>query len=343
MNTLTAHISRGARRRTILFLVSCIVAAGWSSAASAASGGYGWPVKPFDRPHPIRGSFGDPRTVFLAPPTQAGLLTGSGAFSFHFGVDISAPDRTSVYPVVSGTVTQVTNDWVGVDVGNGRSFQYWHIKPAVKRGQHVDTDKTVLGTILGGCQHVHFTELQDGHAVNPLALGHLAPYSDTTKPSVENISFRATETGPDLMPTFIRGRVEMVAEAYDTPALSVPGAWHGMPVAPALVTWRIQGLAGKILVHETIAADFRSTIPANSLFWSYYARGTYQNMSVFGPHYSWRQPGCFLFKLTRAPFDTKSLHDGVYDLVVTATDIRGNHSSLSRRITIHNRPGWIGS
>ena len=54
-------------------------------------------------------------------------------------------------------------------------------------------------------------------------------------------------------------------------------------------------------------------------------------MSVFGPHYSWGQPGCFLFKLTRTPFDTQSVRDGVYDLVVTVTDIRGNHSSTLRR------------
>jgi hypothetical protein len=64
---------------------------------------------------------------------------------------------------------------------------------------------------------------------------------------------------------------------------------------------------------------------------------------VFGPHYSFRQPGCFLFKLTREPFDTKTIPDGVYDLVVTATDIRGNAGSRRRRCTVHNRPGWVGS
>ena len=92
-----------------------------------------------------------------------------------------------------------------------------------------------------------------------------------------------------------------------------------------------------------MAADFRQSIPSKALFWSYYARGTYQNMAVFSPHYNWGQPGCFLFKLTRTAFDTRSIKDGVYDLVVTATDIRGNHSSKSLRLTIHNRSGWVGS
>ena len=66
-------------------------------------------------------------------------------------------------------------------------------------------------------------------------------------------------------------------------------------------------------------------------------------MAVFSPHYSYLQGGCYLFKLTPQPFDTRTLRDGVYDLVVTATDIRGNSGSLSQRFTVHNRAGWIGS
>ena len=348
MQTLSSHISRGARRRNLVLIVVALAATTLGLAAQGASAhakqaGYGWPVKPFDRPHPIRGSFGDPRTVFTAPPTMDGVMHGGGGFSFHFGVDISAPDGTNVYPVVSGTVTQVTREWVGVDSGSGRSFQYWHIHSLVRAGERVEADKTVLGTIVRGAQHVHFTELENGHAVNPLQRDHLTPYADTTKPEIEAISFRRTDTGPDLMPNFVRGRLLLIAEAYDTPEMRVPGEWAAMPVAPALVTWRIQGLGGRAVVPETVAVDFRSTIPANGAFWSYYARGTYQNMSVFAQHYSYRQPGCFLFKLTRAPFDTRRLKDGVYDLVVTVKDIRGNQSSQSRRFTVHNRTGWVGS
>src|SRR6478752_2410249 len=66
---------------------------------------YGWPVKPFDRPHPIRGAFGDPRTVFTVAPTAGGVLTGPGLFSFHEGIDISAPNGAAVYPVRDGRVT----------------------------------------------------------------------------------------------------------------------------------------------------------------------------------------------------------------------------------------------
>jgi hypothetical protein len=349
MINISPHISRGAQRRTLISVLAVTLAASMIGLATQAASahtvqtGYGWPVKPFDRPHPVRGSFGDPRTVFKAAPTMDGLMHGAGGFSFHFGIDISAPDGTDVYPVLSGTVVQVTREWVGVDTGGGRSFQYWHIHALVRSGEHVDAGRTVLGTILPGAQHIHLSELQDGRAVNPLQPGHLTPYADTTKPVVEAISFRAGDTGPELMTNFVRGRITMIAEAYDRPELRVPGEWAGMPVAPALITWRIQGLGGKVVVPETVAVDFRSTIPSNGAFWSYYARGTYQNMSVFGKHFSYREPGCFLFKLTRTAFDTRQLKDGVYDLVVTATDIRGNHDSESLRFTVHNRPGWVGS
>ena len=50
-----------------------------------------------------------------------------------------------------------------------------------------------------------------------------------------------------------------------------------------------------------------------------------------------------MFRLTATSFDTPSLRDGVYDVIVTAMDLRGNRTSLSQRFTIHNRPGWIGS
>jgi nitrous oxidase accessory protein NosD len=66
-------------------------------------------------------------------------------------------------------------------------------------------------------------------------------------------------------------------------------------------------------------------------------------MSVFGKHYSYMQPGRYLYRISRASLDTTSLKDGIYDLVVTATDIRGNSTHDTLRFTVHNRPGWVGS
>jgi hypothetical protein len=340
----TTHI-RLAPVALLVLVLALVGAAGLHASPATAKSSlapYGWPVKPFDQPHPIRGSFGDPRTVFAGPPTQRTLLSGTGAFSFHSGVDISAPDGTAVYPVESGTVKAVMKDWIQVDSGNGRSFQYWHIASTVSVGQHVEVRSTVLGHILRSAGHVHLTEL-GSDPVNPLQPGHLTPYDDTSVPVTTSISFRKSITSPDVMPELLRGSVEILADVHDMPTMPVKGIWHDLPVTPALIEWRIQRAdTGKVVVPTHIAYDVREHLPAFEDFWRIYARGTHQNMSVFGKHYSYMQPGVYLFRLTPGGFDTTKLADSVYELVVTATDIRGNHSSTIQRFSVHNRAGVVG-
>ena len=339
----TSHI----RLAPVAILVLALVGAAGLHASPATARSslapYGWPVKPFDKQHPVRGSFGDPRTVFAGPPTQRTLLSGAGAFSFHAGVDISAPDGTAVYPVESGTVNAVMKDWIQVDSGNGRSFQYWHIASTVSVGQHVDARSTVLGHILRSAGHVHLTELDGSYPVNPLAVGRLTPYDDTSVPVTTSISFRPNIKSRDVMPELLRGRVEILANVHDMPTMPVKGIWHDLPVTPALVEWQIKRAdTPKVVVPTHIAYDVREHMPASEDFWRIYARGTHQNMSVFGKHYSYMQPGVYLFRLTPDGFDTRTLPDAVYELVVTATDIRGNHSSTAQRFSVHNRPGVVG-
>ena len=73
---LTHHLNPRRARRTARSRCSSIAALALDSVAQASapgtgcSGSYGWPVKPFDRPHPIRGGFGDPRTVFQGTRSQ---------------------------------------------------------------------------------------------------------------------------------------------------------------------------------------------------------------------------------------------------------------------------------
>jgi hypothetical protein len=362
MATNTPHPVRSARRCISKFFFATAVAIATSSALafsgaltagpqlagaatpagkqthSLSGEAFGYPIKPFDQEHPIRANLGDPRMQFFGPPTTRTLMHGTGSFSFHQGVDISAPNGTAVYPVVDGTVTAATPIWVRVTSGN-RAFEYWHIKPLVRIGDHVNGDQTILGRILKPAGHVHLTEYENGHVVNPLLPGRLTPYHDSTRPTVRAISLRRGDKGRELFPTFVRGRIEIIADAYDMPTMPVQGEWHGLPTTPAQISWRIQKVTGRVVVPERTAVDYRSSVPGNSAFWRVYARGTYQNMCVFGAHYAYMQRGTYLFKLA-TQFDTRSLRDGVYDLVVTATDVRGNSDSQSLRFTVHNRHGW---
>ncbi|HMC68961.1 MAG TPA: M23 family metallopeptidase, partial [Mycobacteriales bacterium] len=191
-------------------------------ASHAAASSYGWPVKPFWRPHPVRGNFGDPRTSFFGPLNQ---LT-AGAFRFHNGIDISAPDGTAVYAVTSGRVLNVSADHLAAgSVGGHRHFQYWHILPVVRKGQRLTARRSVLGYVLPGQAHVHLTEFHRERVVNPLLPGHLYPYRDRRPPRAESLQF-LTLDGQPLQASHLQGVVTVTATASDLPSLTPPGRWR---------------------------------------------------------------------------------------------------------------------
>jgi hypothetical protein len=303
-----------------------------SSPGSGCVGAYGWPVKPFDRPHPIRGNFGDPRTVFDGPRSQRTIELGDGMFQFHHGVDISAPDGAPVFAVADGTITRTQGDRVTVECPNGRAIQYWHLHVPnfVRVGSHAVAGKTLLGYILPKREHVHLTELAYGQPVNPVAHGHLTPYRDTTRPAVLGISFRRGDLGGALSPRALSGSVNLYAEAIDTPALPVPGRWNGFPVTPAVVKWRIETSGGRTVSGPHVARDVRRTIPGTSEFWLTFARGSHQNWPVFSDGKARGMTGRYVFELTTRPLDMQTLRPGRYVLVVTASDTAGN--SASRKV-----------
>jgi hypothetical protein len=303
---------------------------------NGCTGPYHWPVKPFDQAHPVRGAFGDPRTTFRGPNSEGTLYSATGVFSFHQGVDISAPDGSPVYAVANGRVTRAHGARVTVTCPNGRSFQYWHVEPTVRVGQLAVAGKTVVGRIQPKREHVHLTHLESGGPVNPLGPGRLTPYRDTTMPKPLAVTFRRTELGNDLGPAGMSGRVLLLAEAIDTPALPVPGRWHGFPVTPALVTWSIRTPAGRVVVARHVARDVRRVVPRNSDFWTTFARGSHQNWPVFTDGKAKGMTGRYVFRLSKTAFDTTKLADGDYELVVAASDTSGNRSVRVYRLTIDN-------
>lgn len=297
---------------------------------------YGWPVKPFRRQHPVRGNFGDPRTLTSEAAFGADTSRSPGSFTFHNGIDISAPTGTPVYPVVSGVARIGYADEVIVATGDGRVFQYFHIRPTVRPGQRVIAYRTALGHVRPHWLHVHLTEIDGFRVHNPADPGHLEPYSDHTPPQVLDLDFDGVD-GRTLDPSRLRGDVLIAANAIDTPPLPVPGVWLGHPVTPALVIWRMTAANGRVVVPWTKVADFRHTEPPNRDFWRVYAAGSYQNFPVFGHHYYFGQPGRYLFRLTRTPLATTRLPNGEYRITVTAADICGNHGTLNQQIRIRNR------
>lgn len=311
------------------------IVAALAAAFPATAAAYSWPVKPFFQPHPIRGGFGDPRTVFTDTADTDGL-TGPGSFTFHNGVDITAPYGTPVYPVLSGTAHLIAAGTVAVSTKGSIQFQYQHVTPAVKNGQHVVVRRTVLGYVEKSAGHVHLSEVRHALLVDPLLKGHLSPYVDTTRPWLKNLAITHMATGQREALVGVHGSVDLTIEAYDRPQLASPAPWLRMPVAPAIVGWRMTTLAGKAVVPGHKIVDFTRGLPPQSSFWTVYARGTYQNNPRFNRQVYLGLPGCYVFNLTPTPIDTHQFPNGVYQLTASAFDARGHRGTLTTRIAIRN-------
>jgi len=300
-------------------------AAGRSSGRSTQTGpAYHWPIKPFDRQHPIRGAFGDPRTVNVDQPFGWTGPSEIGAHSFHNGIDIVGSPGTPVYPVVSGWVVRAKQDEIVVRTDDGRSFQYYHLSRAraAHGGRFVVVDRTILGWIRVRYGHVHLAEIDHGVIQNPLAPGHLEPYRDRTRPVAGELY---VDDGP--LPSALDGRAvgpqDKLAVAADDPqAMPVTGPWAGLPQVPALVEWRL--FHGQTHTAWTVAVDFRETEPIPRDFWQVYGPGTYQNSPAFAHHLYLGTPGRFLFRLH---LHLNRRRPGLYHLVVRVADVRGNQST----------------
>jgi hypothetical protein len=304
--------------------------------AAAAASAYPWPVKPFQKQHPIRANFGDPRTRFLNTMLTDGLQ-GPGTFLFHNGIDIAAPEGTPVYPVISGKVRYIDSSAISVKTEGRGVFQYFHLVARVRNGQRVVAGKTVLGTVMHAYDHVHLSEIRDGRVWNPLARGGIAPYRDHTVPQVRAINVRPAGSLLPFDSATVCGIVSLVAAADDAAPLAVPGVFAGFPLSPALITWSLGKVHGSTYVNNVAAVDFRTTLVASRYFWDVYARGSYQN----APRFSNRQyfvPGRFLYNL--ASFvDTRSYPNGLYEITVDVRDMRGNSSEAALQFKIENHAG----
>src|SRR5207248_8111538 len=121
---------------------------------------------------------------------------------------------------------------VNVDVGR---FYYWHIKPAVRDGQHVVAYKTKLGAVLHGFGHVALSEGTTSDYLNPLRPGgSLRPYSDTEPPII------------GIPRIFSDGRV--IVGSFDPQSFVARRFLYETPVlAPSSLAWRLYNDKGRAL------------------------------------------------------------------------------------------------
>ena len=204
--------------------IPVVLAAVLCLAAAPAALAYGWPLKPFHKAHPIRGNFGDPRTIFSDP------FEPSGPFG---GCALLVPQRPRhLRRARPGRLP-------------GRLGRRACSRP--RRGHRPRLRRPDLQV------HAHHPErlrraagdrLQDGprpHRRDRLArplqrdrqhdrdqpARHEAPrpYSDGTKPKVASFLLREPN-GKAFATRGVAGSVELIAQAYDMPALAfrAPGS-----------------------------------------------------------------------------------------------------------------------
>lgn len=265
---------------------------------TAVPAAYDWPVAPFDRQHPVRANLDDPR------------IGHEGGTSFHFGIDIAVPDGTPVYAVASG-VAYVAQGHVAVASSSARVFGYWHVRAAVANHQAIARHQ-LIGHVIAGWEHVHFAESVNGVYLNPLRPGGIGPYGDRTAPTIAGIDVERGRNG-----------FTVIANAYDTPSIRVPGAWADEPVTPALLRWRVTRLGAAPAAWRT-AVDFRSAMLDRSRFGAVYAPETRQNHKG--------EPGRFCFFLGRSWKPA----DGRYRIEVAAVDTRGNRAVARLDVEVVN-------
>jgi hypothetical protein len=291
---------------------------------------YPWPVKPFDAQHPVRGFFGDPR------------IAGGGK-TFHFGIDIAAPAGTAVYAAAPGKVSfgsasdVATNGGIVVVEADGRNFGYWHVAPAIPAGSHMAL-RGLLGHVAAQPEdwgHVHFAEsTHDRNGItywNPFRPGALTPFHDYGPPVIDAIF-------TSLRPNKLHGLVDLSVKAHDNTPIAItqpkPSGWHGMPVTPARIRWRLTRNNKDVVPWRTVVDHTNSfrphiagTPPSDTNFATIYTPDTTQNNPS--------SPGNYHFWLARR-FNTNKHPDGSYRVEVEATDVRGNPRTAGLNVTFTN-------
>jgi hypothetical protein len=320
----------------------------------------GWPVRPHDGPHPIRGSFLDPRA-----DVRLGAV-------YHDGLDIAVrddrpergapPDRTHrVYAVEGGRVAAATRPGVRglVDIGH---FRYEHVDALVRRGELVEAGQPIGWTCFD-TWHVHLGErlVTPGGKdrwINPLRPGgKIAPFVDTAKPAIHEIRYytpadshwvlrtgnvaRLPQAGRRLDKQRLSGIVDVRVNADDPQSFvgwfrDLP--WLAAPHHPFRLALTIVDLGSGLIVDQRDVFRSEQYLPLPAV--RHYAPGTEQNLPANGcmrHHRRVRCRGSYWFRLFEQRYwNTTRLPNGRYRLRVRAWDVAGNTAKTDSNVTIRN-------
>lgn len=198
-----------------------------------------WPVTPFNESHEITGNFCEYRST-------------SNPAHFHNGTDIPKVDGSPVYPVNDGTIVSIgtvgeygNNAWVRV---GDKAYVHINPNPALSVGDPVVASQTVLGTILPGLGHVHFTNGYVGSEVNSMLMNSgLTPLEDPWPPIIRFVQFYQNNTTNQLPANALSGLVDIIVKVDEQ---------NGPPGAP---TSRLNNGTYKI-GYKILSADSDSIV-----------------------------------------------------------------------------------
>ena len=319
----------------------------------------GWPVRPHDEQHPIRGAFLDPR-----PDAELGAI-------YHDGIDVAVrddrpehgapPGRTHrVYAIEGGAVLRASPRGTRGSTRIGH-FGYGHIDALVQTGETVVAGQHI-GWTCRGDWHLHLSEFIFANGaplvVNPLRPGRkLEPYADNARPEIHEIRFYAPATpawtrrptttvarfpqaGKRHARERLFGRVDVRVRVSDPQSFigwfrELP--WLAAPHHPFRLAVTITDLVTGRMVRrrEAFRAEQVPELPASR----HYAPGTEQNFPAAGcmlRHSTLSCDGTYWFRLFPLYWDTTLLPDGRYEVHVRAWDVAGNLASARVPITIAN-------
>lgn len=319
---------------------------------------FGWPVAPRFQQHYVRGGFLDLRS------------------SWHFGIDVSVRDTSPepghppglshrVYAMESGIARAVNADAAqcGLRRLSIAHFAYWHVSPTVEPGTFVAAGDPI-GWTCSGYWHMHLSEWAriDGQRrwINPLRIGgRIDPYVDTEPPVIDDVKFVtavptrlssqggvwiADDFGRSLDPSSLSGTVDVRVRASDVQSFAgITSTAPYLRTRPHVAGMHVTLQAPDelpVFDRDVIASD---VLPDGKFFRSHVAPGSSQNVPadacVLPKHQPCQRPiwmRAFAIDTHSSFLDTRSLHDGTYQLTISVWDHRNNSTEISRELTIDN-------